>query len=484
MSYNNIVILGGGTAGWSAAAILSTNSKRNITVIESLEIGTIGVGESTLPYLNIAHSKTGFLKFFLRNKWLDEVEGTAKFSIEFADFYKLGEKWIHPFFSVLPQDNEKRNSILLKKLYLKPEQPTQKDLVKENFLLAQFKEKKFYDTNSFAELNESIQFGYHINAKKYADLLSEESLKRGNVTRKIGTVVDVIVNSQTGYIESLTLDTRESITADLFIDCTGFSRILSNNVGSSWVDKSDRMWCDNALTVQLPYSNTELQQKNTTYCHALKNGWVWSVPLQTRIGTGYVFSSRYTTRADAEIEFKQHLSSRYGYNVDNIEFRLVPFQTGYLNEAWNKNVVAIGLSSSFIEPIESTAIALLQSQSLLLNDLLYSTHLNELQKKNIFNDLHKNHVEDILNFTELHYTLSERTDSQFWIDYSNKTLNDYQKFILETYLNPQKVFTSNTLKTFRKKEPIIFNVPSYSLMFLGYGINPNTLSHRKLNNSN
>lgn len=478
MSYNNIIILGGGTAGWSAATLLSVFSKINITVIESPEISTIGVGESTLPAINFIHSQTGSLKFLTKD-WLDEVDGTAKFTIEFADFYKKNTKWVHSFLAgYLDKDSFKK--IKTKKLFV-PTDSTQDKIISDSFLLASYRNKKFYNKFNFSELNVSVPFAYHVDAKKYADLLKSICITKNNVSLKSNTVVGVNLDETTEEIKSLVLDNGEVLTADLFIDCTGFTRLLSNKVNSTWVDNSDRMWCDTALAVQLPYVNPSLQLRNTTYCHALKNGWVWNVPLQTRIGTGYVFSSKYTSIEEAEIEFKQHLVAMYGYNSEDIKPRVVPFKTGYLENPWNKNVVALGLSSSFVEPLESTAIAVAQGQCILLRDLITSPLHNDSQRKIIFNKIHKELIEDIINNIEMHYSLSERTDSQFWIDYSNKPLNEYQKYILSCYLNPEVEITDNLLKT-RFKKTNFFEIFSYFSMFLGNGINPDTVTHKKITN--
>jgi tryptophan halogenase len=453
---NKVVIVGGGTSGWSAAAMLSKNQEINITIIEPSDISPIGVGESTLPHINGIHNRMG-LDIFKSSKWLDKVNGTLKFSVTLKDFNTIGSTWLHPF--LIFKDHE------ITKLACK----SQTNFTNNNLSLSQFGSKKFIEGNELdAHPNLGKEdVGYQFDAIKYANLLKKECLKRPNLSLVDAHVTDIVVENEN--ISKIILSNGNEIKADLFIDCTGFKALLSNAVNSEWDNSyKERLFTDTALVIQLPYLDKSKQRRNTTTCTALKNGWVWNVPLQERIGTGYVFSSRHTSEEDALEEFKEHLSSMYGYDKADIHPRTVPFKVGIRPESWKNNVVAIGLSSFFLEPIESTAIASTQHQINMLNYLLVDPILSLKNKIKHYNSLTKKITNHIASYIELHYILSKRRDSQFWKDVTNIKLTNVQKKILDHYIDPNKDFEEETAK-----ESSIFNYDSFLFLFLGYGILPN-----------
>lgn len=467
----NIVIVGGGTSGWSAAAFLSKNSKLNVTIIEPSDIPTIGVGESTIPYINITHKEME-LDVFNTPEWINKVDGSLKFSIEFADFNRIGETWIHPFLVSGSNDNimsaETCSSHIPLNIY-----ESQPDYVNDNYILPNIRSQTFVQPEGQNEDGRLGMVGYHIDATKYAQLLKEESLKRSNLSLIDAHVTDIAVKDQS--ISSLTLSNRETITADLFIDCTGFKALLSNAVDSKWdTSYSDRLFVDSALAVQLPYRDKETQMRNTTYCHALQNGWVWNVPLQTRIGTGYVYSSRHTSEDDARMEFKKHLNKMYGYNKEELKFRKLDFGVGIRPESWKNNVVAVGLSSFFLEPIESTAISTMHYQISTLYDMITNDYILPKDKIKRFNSVNKMAVDAIASYIELHYIMSKRTDSQFWKDVSSAKLTQVQKDTIELYLDPNRSFNRTTVDAVTGGHNI-FDQSSFLFLYLGYDLLPNNV---------
>jgi len=466
----NIVVVGGGTAGWSCAALLSAYENFNITVIEPSDIPTIGVGESTIPFMNVIHDRMN-LEIFETPKWLEEVNGTLKFSIEFAEFDGPNHKWDHPFIACSSLDTDKTHKLLRNQIDIGSYR-NQTSLAIDNYVLPGIKARRFVESweQSFNPYLRDV--GYHIDASLYGNLLKRESIKRENCSFIDSSVSDISLDKD-GGIDHLTLKNGKNVYADLFIDCTGFKGILAESVGSEWENPyEDRLFVDTAMAVQLPYLNEDLQKRNTTYCHALGSGWVWNVPLENRIGTGYVFSRRHITADEAKEELIDHLSTRYGYDPNNINPREVKFNVGRRSESWKKNVVSIGLSSFFLEPIESTAIAHLQHQADVVGSLLNSDHISMDRKIKRFNYLNNIGLDAIACYIELHYILSERRDTKFWRDFTSLKLTDVQKRILMNYSSPDDIFNTKKIEGFFDGHSI-FDVHSHTFLFLGFGMAPN-----------
>jgi flavin-dependent dehydrogenase len=469
----NVVVVGGGTAGWSCAALLSTNENINVTVIEPSDIPTIGVGESTIPYMNIIHTKMN-MRVFDTPDWIKKVDGTLKFSIEFADYDYIGSKWIHPFTNPDSRDFEMTMRTLSDDIPLDT-YSCQEDYVIDNYVLANLRSKQFTHYYEQYDRYYTSGVGYHINAGLYAELLKEESLKRDNCSYLDDSVEHVVLKdlSRNKEIEYLVLKNNNTITADLFVDCTGFKGLLISKVDSPWDSSySERLFVDTALAVQLPYLNKETQLRNTTYCHALGYGWVWNVPLQSRIGTGYVFSQKHTTTEQATEEFKQHLHDLYGYDKKDINPRVVNFDVGKRPESWKSNVVAVGLSSFFLEPIESTAIAHLQHQADTILDMLSADYITMENKRKRFNYLNNMSLDAIASYIELHYIFSKRRDTKFWKDFTSVPLTKEQKTLLKKYIEENNYFDTSSIKEFYGGHSI-FDKSSHLFLYLGFDIAPN-----------
>lgn len=458
MSYHSkkICIVGGGTTGWSAAAYLSKFGRFQVEIIEPEVNEPIGVGESTLPYLENFHTSTGFKEFNSR-AWVDKVDGTGKFTIEFANFFKKATKWVHPFF--INGQDEGALDAFNHGLVKVPSGSGQYDWVGETLGMAKLRQEGFKDTKNLPQ----IGMGFHLDATKYAKLLRELSLTRDNVKLTHGTVTEIKWDNED--ISAVVLDNTAEIEADYYLDATGFSSILNP---SPWVSYEKELFCDSAWAVQLPYLDGATQKRNTTYCHGLKNGWVWNVPLQSRVGTGYVFSSRHTSAEGAKKEFLSHLREEYGYDTETLTPRLVNFQSGHRKEPWKGNVISIGLASMFIEPLESTAIALTHVALHSLEPLLTADHVDLAVRKKRFNQRTIKKSLQTLDFITAHYKFSQRCDSRFWRDCRKLRIRPKVSKLLKTYSDKEKTLLPEVVNKIYKDHGFFGN-DSWGLLFLAYG---------------
>lgn len=397
-----VAIVGGGTAGWMAAAILSKFMPREsseIVLIESEQIGTIGVGEATIPHI----ANFNFMLGLDEPTFIRETQATFKLGIEFVDWGKLGERYMHPFgeygieMSQLPFHHSwKRMSML----------GSHHSLEDYSLNITAARAGKFMrpidDPTSLAS---RIPYAYHLDATLYGQFLRRFSERLG--TKRIeGKVVDVSLDSASGLIKHVTLESGQSVTADLFIDCTGFRGVLIEGaLKAGYEDWSDLLPMDRAVAIQ---SKVTEPPRPYTIATARKAGWTWRIPLQSRIGNGHVYSSQFMDQETAT----QVL-------LENIEGELITdprhlyFTTGRRKSFWKGNCVALGLSSGFLEPLESTSIHLIQEGLIRLVAFLPD------QRFSPENSLEYNRVmglsyERIRDFILLHYVVTQRDDSEFW----------------------------------------------------------------------
>jgi len=397
-----IVIVGGGTAGWMSAASLIKyvqGSDTSITLIESSTIGTVGVGEATIP--NIVD--------FNRNLGIDEIElikatqASFKLGIQFEDWATVGSQFFHPFSDYGVKINNIDFHHYLNKMKAAGKSVDINDYCFPSVLA---KHGKFAQPhpNPSTPLAD-YQYAYHFDAGLYANFLRNFAINLG-VNRIDALVKEVSQDQDSGFIQSVTLDNGDVIEGDLFIDCSGFKGLLiEETLNTGYEDWSQWLICDKAYAVQ-----TELGGEPTPYTRSIAkaNGWQWRIPLQHRMGNGYIYSSKFESDEDAK---QVLLSSITGKTINKV--RNFSFKPGRRKQVWHKNCVAVGLSSGFLEPLESTSISLIQSViSKLLTffpDKSFNQHdINEV------NRLHNSEVEHIRDFLILHYKLSKRDDSAFW----------------------------------------------------------------------
>ena len=423
---NKILIVGGGSAGWmTAALLLKFYPDKEITVVESPTIPTIGVGESTL----------GRIKNFCAMLEIDELDfmsftdASYKMSIKFTDFYQKDGGYFHypfgkPF--MLDQDWGMRHWMFRKALY--PETDN-RDFVNTYFpAAALFEKNKFTtDTAGLGNYNPTLDVAYHFDAVKFALWLNEKYCKPRGVNHILGTISQVHQDDQ--GVSKLTLEDGSELFADLYIDCSGFrSLLLGDALKVPFESYSDILPNNKAWACQVPYIDKEAEIEPFTNCTAIGNGWCWNTPLWSRIGTGYVYSDKYISDEAALEEFKNYLCSdkmvipRTRAQIDQLKFRQVPFKVGIHQQTFVKNVVAIGLSAGFIEPLESNGLfSVHEFLFLLLKTLLRGpvTQWDRDVYNTSVNFLYKNFA----HFVAMHYTLSNRSDTEYWKANSSRTYN-------------------------------------------------------------
>ncbi|MDU0354355.1 tryptophan halogenase family protein [Paraglaciecola aquimarina] len=387
-----VVILGGGTAGWMTAAMLSkTMTKLDISLVESDQIGTIGVGEATIPSLHFFNDILGIRS----SEFVEQTSGSFKLGIQFENWHKQGESYFHGFGSTgLGMWAAGFHEYWKRGLDLGMSKP---------FSYYNF-EAQAALSNKFAHQENGVNFAYHLDAGLYAKMLKQESLRNG-VTRIEGMVSKVHTAPINGNITRLELKDGQIIAGDLFIDCSGFKGLLiDETLNTPFTDWSHWLPMNRAIAVQ-----TKLTQSPEPFTRSIAHhaGWQWRIPLQHRMGNGIVYSSQFMNDDEAQSIL---LSSIEGETLT--EPRVIKFKTGHRTQLWNKNCIAMGLAGGFIEPLESTAIHIIQQGIMQLIQYFPSNGINELEVAE-YNDYMCRDYNEIKDFIILHYCQTEREDSPF-----------------------------------------------------------------------
>ncbi|PUA27259.1 MAG: tryptophan halogenase [Cellvibrio sp. 79] len=398
----SIAIVGGGTSGWMTAAALAKVLKNNycdITLIESDEIGTVGVGEATIPQIQLYNQ----LLELDENEFIRKTQGTFKLGIQFVNWTRLGDKYIHAFGEV----GKDMDSIHFYHYWLKMSQLGEVEELGNYTLsgVASDKGKFMRSVDAGNSPLSNIAYAFHFDAGLYARYLREYAETRG-VIRKEGKVRNAILHPDTGFIESLQMESGEKIAADFFIDCSGFRGLLIEQaLHTGYEDWSHWLPCDRAWAVPCESVGDPIPYTRST---AHSAGWQWRIPLQHRIGNGHVFSSQFMDENQACSILMSNLDGKA-----LAEPRLLKFLTGKRKKIWNKNCLAIGLSSGFMEPLESTSIHLIQSSIARLMSFFPNKYFDQ-EDIDEFNRQADFEVEKIRDFLILHYHATERNDSEFW----------------------------------------------------------------------
>ena len=399
----SIVIVGGGTAGWMAAAALARTLEFPVSIqlIESEDIGTVGVGEATVPHLRAFNSTLQIDEVdFVR-----AVRGTFKLGIQFVDWGSIGSRYIHGFGSI----GHEYRGLPFHHYWLKlHQQGHARDLGDYSLNTAAAPQGKFMsgatDVPQGSPLSQ-VAYAYHFDAGLYAQYLRRYAEARG-VRRVEGEVVDVTLRPEDGFIESVTLKSGAKIAGELFIDCSGFRGLLIEQaLKTGYDDWTHWLPCDRAVAVP-----SEKTAPATPYTRSTARtaGWQWRIPLQHRTGNGYVYSSAYLGDDEAAATLLANLDGRALAGP-----RLLRFTTGRRRRMWHRNCVALGLASGFLEPLESTSIYLIQSGIARLIQMLPDRHMNSVLQER-YNAEAAFEMERIRDFLILHYHATQRRDTEFW----------------------------------------------------------------------
>ncbi|GLX79157.1 tryptophan halogenase [Thalassotalea insulae] len=398
----SVVIAGGGTAGWMTAAALSHHFKDQairITLIESSQIGTIGVGEATIPTLRRFYQKLGLTD-------LDVVKATAatcKLGIEFKDWFQEGTSFIHPF-GLYGQGTQE---VAFHQYWLRAKKAGSKVALADYSLGVNLaKESRFTLPSEQPESQlEIFDWALHFDAALFAQLMKDYAVANG-VMPIDAKIEQVTLNQQDKRIEMLQLQDGCLISGDLFIDCSGFSGILIKQaLNTPFEDWSQWLLCDRAIAVQ---SETSGQPLARTISQAHTAGWQWKIPLQHRMGNGLVYSSKYIDDQAAKECLLANVEGKILHQP-----RSFSFTPGRIKSAWHNNCIAVGLSSGFLEPLESTSIALVETA---IEKIIQTFEQPEYTKQDVdkFNHATVMEYERVRDFIILHYKANQRTDGAMW----------------------------------------------------------------------
>lgn len=419
---NKICILGGGTAGWMTASALSNKFKGvglEISLVESDSIGTIGVGEATLPHIRFFNQALGIDE----RKFMQATEATFKLGIEFCDWGKRGDRYIHPFGDYgLPLEGLDFHQLWLRM----QEQHSVSRLDDYSFPIVAAEQGRFrFPGVDNTEIGSNFGYAYQFDSSLFAKLLRAYSEANG-VTRIEGRVVRVHRHAESGDVSGLTLENGIQVEADLFIDCSGFRGVLiEQELETGYDDWSEWLPCNRAIAVPCESRGKLLPYTRAT---AREAGWQWRIPLQHRTGNGYVYWSAHISDDEAA---NQLMSTLDGPAL--AEPNQLFFKTGRRRKFWNKNVVSIGLSGGFLEPLESTSIHLIQEGITALIELFPVDGIQSLDTDE-YNHRMALNFERVRDFLLLHYVATQRDDSPMWRYFRGMTLPDSLQEKIDAWL--------------------------------------------------
>jgi tryptophan halogenase len=397
-----VVILGGGTAGWMAAAALSSllpPIRCRVRLVESDEIGIVGVGEATLPHIKDFNSSIGVDEADM----MRATNATFKLGIDFVDWGYKGSRYVHPFGA----HGGPNAGLGFHQLWRRAVDAGRDwDIQEFSFAVMAARANRFdFPAAGHRTINSTFSYAYHFDASLYAQFMRRLCEARG-LERIEGKVRDVEQDPQTGDIRALLMESGERVAGDFFIDCSGFrSLLLGSKLDAEWEDWSQWLPCDRAIPVPTERVGDLAPYTRVT---AMNAGWRWRIPLQHRTGNGYVFSTRFIDEDEAVEELLQSLDE-----PTLAEPRLLRFQAGRRKTSWKRNCVALGLSSGFLEPLESTSIYLIQIAIMHLLPL-FPTRVHDSRLEAEFNRRMDIEYERIRDFLILHYHLNSRDDAEIW----------------------------------------------------------------------
>ncbi|MEZ5955247.1 MAG: tryptophan halogenase family protein [Hyphomonas sp.] len=445
-----VVIVGGGTAGWMSAAALANalGPAAIITLVESDQIGTIGVGEATIPPIRMFNQSLGIDE----NTFVRETFGTFKLGIQFVDWRRKGEAYFHPF----GQYGADFDAVPLHQYWLHARQNGDKSDIADHCMawVAASMGKFDQPIPDRRRVQSTFDYAYHFDATAYAAFLRRYAEARG-VKRVEGKVNHVAVKGESGFIESVHLEDGQTIKGEFFVDCSGFRGLLIEQaLRTGYEDWSHWLPANSAVAAPCEAPEDPIPYTRAT---AREAGWQWRIPLQHRIGNGYVFCNDYISDDDATETLMANLPGKA-----TAEPRILRFTTGRRRKFWNANCVAIGLAAGFMEPLESTSIHLIQSGITRLLALFPDTSCDQ-GAQDEFNRITMLEYERIRDFLILHYCATERDDAPLWNYVRTMPIPDSLRYKIDQFRSYGRIVASDFE---------LFQNPSWLAVYLGQGVDP------------
>jgi glycine/D-amino acid oxidase-like deaminating enzyme len=407
-----VIIVGGGSAGWLTAGLLAAEhrpapqSGKKIVLVESPDVRPIGVGEGTWPTMRTSLQAMGISETdFVRHCDASFKQGTC-----FRGWLHGGDEYYYHPFALPAQANEidlARHWQPLRNKVSYADAITPQPAACELALAP-----KQIATPEFAS---ALNYGYHLDAGKFASFLENHCVKKLGVTHVVDNVVAVNSDAD-GDIESLEMQSGERLQGDLFVDCTGFASLLiGRHYEIPYRNIQDILFNDRALAVQVPRRSDDETIASTTLSTAQRAGWIWDIALPTRRGVGYVYSSRYASDDEAEADLRRYVAATASETfAESFEPRQIQFSPGHREKLWHRNCVAVGLSGGFVEPLEASALVMIELSAKMITEQFPAnrTVMNVVAGR--FNDKFLYHWHRIIEFLKLHYVLSKRSDTAYW----------------------------------------------------------------------
>lgn len=409
----HIVVVGGGSAGWITAGTIAAKlnntfaGQYSVTLVESANVAPIGVGEGTWPTMRTTLKKMGIRE----TDFIKQCHVSFKQGAKFAKWVtgKQDDYYYHPL--MLPEGNNSETSIR-QWFTTDYNHSLSTSLSPQESLCEAGLAPKYITT---AEYDAEANYAYHLDAGRFSEFLKNHCVNKLNVRHLVTDVVD-INNDDYGYIDSLTTEDEGDIHGDLFIDCTGFnSLLLGKHFDVPFKSCKDILFVDSAIAVQVPYESEQSSIASHTISTAQSCGWIWDIGLSNRRGVGHVYASQYISEQEALNELKRYLADSVD-DVESLSFRKIPINPGHREKFWHKNCVAVGLSAGFLEPLEASALLLVEISAAMIAEQLPANRESMEIVAQRFNDTFLYRWERIIDFLKLHYMLNQRNDSAFWID--------------------------------------------------------------------
>lgn len=431
----NIVIVGGGTAGWLTAGIIAAEFKHSpanaiqITLVESPDVSTIGVGEGTWPSMRATLQKIGIAE----EQLLRECSASFKQGSKFVGWRNGSEHDVyqHPF--TIPSGFAECNLFAAWQTHFA--QMTFSDVATiQNFVAENGRAPKQFATPEYAGV---INYAYHLDAGKFGQLLQRHCTEKLQV-KHILDHVDGVISAENGDIAALVARNAGNISGDLFIDCTGtHCLLLGGHYGIPFIEQKKFSNNDRAIATQVPYQSDADVIAASTVATAQSAGWTWDIGLSSRRGVGYVYSSSHISEEQAERELRAYIAKSIGAETaEQLSTKMLTIEAGFRQKFWHRNCVAVGMSAGFIEPLEASALALVELAASKIRDEmpLSKTSMSVVAQR--FNEMFNYRWQRIIEFLKLHYVLTQRNDTQYWRDAKHPdTIPDSLRGLLSLWQN-------------------------------------------------